>query len=341
MFSLLYKIFVILFFLSIFQGIAYGENIYFFTDNEDILVRNPYLHYDKIMKTSLGRVYGFLELDTSFGSMTKDSLKDKSLFIFSNLRFNIIYSPLDWLVLYSQYQFSYHPFKEMIHENIANQMFSDSKLIENRFKFSFNIKFFQRLILVSSIQWNLRNLLLERIDYQNINLNTLKYFFQIYFPFHRSVILFYEYTNDHILLDRYLLSNNLYIFPGTSYFSISLSFRSYDKYQSEMVILYRRKYFFNQELSEADILYFNMNHLFSLFRQGFKILYGLQIGQSPYSDSRKRISFEIGVWSKISRFEISLNYQHFIENYSNLYIAKRFNFFKYRDLLQLSLGIHL
>ncbi len=319
----------------------FSESVLIYSKDREFRLDNP-IRYLEDKRSRTGKDYKlFLHLVLPIRFMSLDSLDQQSITSSPSLNIELKYYWLSWIRLYGGYGFTFNPLRELESITLSGENVESGYKIDNNGYFGVNLLDPNRLGAKIEFQWLHSLVSIEKRQKGSAIINAPSLYLSLYYKLDYNLYFNFQYQSPSFMKGNKTLGQDQIIIERPGSLSFTFAYYERDFYRSQFLFSYKRTFYSTFNLIPGNNFHLEIEHFLPVTSQGITLGYGGYVIASPFTSERLRIPLILTLSTIISSITLSIEYRHFIRNFSDVYIPQRDNLLKDRDLIVLRMKYFL
>ncbi|GMT49758.1 MAG: hypothetical protein IEMM0008_1297 [bacterium] len=311
----------------------FSEDIFIYSKDREFRIDNPILYLEDKRSRSGKNYRLFLHLVLPFRFMSLDSLDQKSITSLPSLNIELKYYWLAWIRLYGGYGFSFNPLRELDSITLSGENVKSAYKIDNNAYFGVDLLDHNRLGAKIEFQWLHSIISIEKSQRESAVIHAPSLYLSLYYKLEYDLYFNFQYQSPSFMKGNKTLGQDQIIIERPGSFAFTFAYYERDFYHSQFLFSYKRTFYSTFNLIPGNNFHLEIEHFLPVTSQGITLGYGGDVIASPFTSEGLRIPLILTLTSRISSITLSVEYRHFIRNFSDVYIPPGDNLLKERDLI--------
>ncbi len=318
----------------------FSEDIFIYPKDREFRTDNPIRSLEE-SRSRTGQDYKlFLHLILPIRYMSLDSLEQQGITSLPSLSVELQYYWLSWISLYTGYQFTFNPLRELDSITLSGENVKSAYKIDNTGYLGVHL--FNNLLGAKvEFQWYHSVINIEKAQKESAVIQAPSLYLSLYYKVDANVYLNFQYQSPSFMKGNKTLGRDQIIIERPGWFAFTFAYYERDFYRTQFLFSYKRTLYSTFNLIPGNNFQLEIRHLLPVTSQGVTLGYGGYIIASPFTNQRLRIPTVLSLSTNTRSITFSIEYRHFIRNFSDVYVPPRDNFLKDRDLLTVGLKVTL
>ncbi len=319
----------------------FSEDIFIYSRDREFRTDSPIRSLEE-NRSRTGKTYRLLlHFTLPIRSMSLDSLEQQSIGSLPSLSLELQYYWLSWISLYSGYQFTFNPLQELDSITLSGENVKSAYKIDNTGYIGVHLLDRNHLGAKVEFQWYHSVINIEKTRKESAIIQAPSLYLSLYYKLDANLHLNLQYQSPSFMKGNKTPGQDQIIIERPGWFAFTFAYYERDFYRTQFLFSYKRTFYSTFNLIPGNNFQLEITHLLPVTSQGVTLGYGGYVIGSPFTNQGLRIPLVVSLATTIGSLTFSIEYRHFIRNFSDVYIPPRDNFLKDRDLLTAGFKITL